>query len=334
MPPSFETPLVEHYNRPGLDFWDEAALMPRAVEGRIIDCHSHLLDAAHADAWFQAADAYGIDHTITMSPLEETLRLLRGPYADRLTFIAVPAWQRGGYDEDNFWPRVKAFYDLGVRVVKFHLAPGTMQKSDLFLGSDRLRSYIDRAALMGMIIMTHIGDPQAWYDHPDKYGSDAEFWGTREQHYDAWEQLLEHTGGQPWWGAHLGGWPENPERLAHLLRTYPDLTLDLSATTWMAREVSLQRDVMRRFVIEFQDRLMWGSDQVSQDARNADFYASRWWTHRKLWESNFEGHSPIRDAAAPGGVAVLKGLDLPADVLAKLYRENIRRLLGRVSVTV
>ncbi|MEM7808456.1 MAG: amidohydrolase family protein, partial [Planctomycetota bacterium] len=239
-----------------------------------------------------------------------------------------------GYDEDNWWPNVLGFRNLGSRVVKYHLAPQTMQKSGLFLGGDRLRRYVDRTAELGMIIMSHIGDPDAWYDHPDRYGSDPDFWGTREEHYEAWEALLDQTRGHPWWGAHLGGWPENPKRLRHLLSTYPDLMLDLSATKWMVREVSARRDELRAFVIEFQDRLMWGSDQVSQTLRSDAFYASRWWCHRKLWESGYDGPSLIADPDAPNGEPVLRGLDLAEDVLTKLYRTNITRLMACVGVSL
>ena len=330
-PPKFEPPRRDDYDRLGLDY---AAGLPRPpVDSPVIDCHNHLLSAAHADPWFAAADAYGIDRCVTMAPLEEVIRLQRSRWRDRLAYIAVPAWRPGGYDADDFWPRVDGFRSLGSRVVKFHLAPGTMQKSGLFIDSDRMRRYVDAAIDRGMIVMTHVGDPQAWYDHPKRYGGDPDFWGTRERHYDAWERLLEHSRGHPWWGAHLGGWPENPGRLRHLLRAYPDLMLDLSATRWVVREVSARRDEYRDFVTEFQDRLMWGSDQVSQDGRGFDFYASRWWCHRKLWETDHDGQSPIADPDAAGPPR-LRGLGLDAGVLAKLYRGNVARLLGRVGAAV
>ena len=327
-PPRFDPPRREDFDRLGLDY---AAGLPRPpVGGPVVDCHTHLLSAAHADAWFAAADAYGVDHTVTMTPLEEAVRLARGPHGGRATLIAVPAWRPGGYDDSEFWPRVAGFRNLGCRVVKFHLAPGTMQKSGLYLGSARLRDAVRRAADLGMVVMTHVGDPQSWYDAPDRYGGDPQFWGTRDEHYDAWERLLDDARGHPWWGAHLGGWPENPARLRHLLNAYPDLVLDLSATKWVVREVSARRDEYRDFVTEFQDRLMWGSDQVSGDARGFDFYASRWWAHRTLWESDHDGESPIADPDADP--PRLRGLSLPAGVLEKLYRTNVARLFRRVGV--
>lgn len=331
-PPSFAPPDAAECNRLGLDY---RRPMPRPpVNAPVIDCHSHLLSAAHADDWFAAADHYGIDHTISMTPLEEVLPLTRGPYADRLTFIAVPEWAPGAYDENRFWQRVDAYRDWGVRVVKFHLAPGTMIKSNLVLGGEKLRRYVDMAIERGMIVMTHIGDPETWYADPNRYGGDPDFFGTRDQHYDAWEALLDATRGHPWWGAHLGGNPEDPVRLARMLDAYPDLMLDLSATRWMVREVSRNRDAVRDFVMKYQDRLMWGSDQVSYDGRGFDFLASRWWAHRKLWETAYNDQSNISDPDVTDGPPMLRGLALPDDVLQKLYRENVMKFLGRVGVEV
>ena len=59
---------------------------------------------------------------------------------------------------------------------------------------------------------------------------DAAKYGTREEHYRMWEQLLEEYRGVPWLGAHLGGNPEDPHRLQSLLDRFPDLWLDCSAT--------------------------------------------------------------------------------------------------------
>jgi hypothetical protein len=336
-PPRLSPPEPAEYNRLNLDY---RAPIPRPpVAPPVIDCHTHLIAWRHAAGWFEAADHYGIDHVISMTPLEEALRLLRGPWAHRLTLIAVPAWQQGAYDAENFWRRVAGYRNLGCRVVKFHLAPQTLAKSGLGLviGTpefEKTRRYVHMAAERGMIVMTHVGDPQSWYDSHARYGGDVEFYGSREQHYEAWRLLLEETRGHPWWGAHLGGNPEDLGRLTQLLEDFPDLMLDLSATKWMVREISRQRDAAREFVVRYQDRLMWGSDQVSFDGRGFDFLASRWWCHRKLWETAHIGQSPIADQDVAGGPPMLRGLALPGGVLQKLYSQNIVRLMARVGVKI
>jgi hypothetical protein len=98
----------------------------------------------------------------------------------------------------------------------------------------------------------------------------------------------------------------------------------------MVREISLRRDAAREFFIRNQDRLLFGSDQVSGDDRNFDFYASRFWCHRKLWETANTVPTPILDPdLPPDQQPVLRGLALPDTVLQKLYRDNAVRLMSR-----
>jgi Amidohydrolase len=101
----------------------------------------------------------------------------------------------------------------------------------------------------------------------------------------------------------------------------------------MAREISARRDAAREFVIKNQNRLLWGSDQVSQDGRGFDFLASRWWVHRKLWETDYNGPNPTLDPDVPADKQpVLHGLALPVEVLQKIYHDNAVRLLGSIGV--
>jgi hypothetical protein len=52
-----------------------------------------------------------------------------------------------------------------------------------------------------------------------------------------------------------------------------------------------------------------------------------------LWESSWTGPSPIADpdykpGSGEGPLPTLHGLDLPRDVLEKVYSGNARRILG------
>ena len=337
-PPGMPAPA---HNTIGVDY--AAGLPPPPVAGGIVDCHTHLFAADHAPAWFAAADRFGVAHCLTMTPLEEAVRLLGGPFGGRVTLIHVPSWHpampdpASMYRADPFRRRLDAFHNLGSRVVKIHQSPSQLAKHGMPIGSDRHLRLLGLIRASGSVIMSHIGDPAAWY--AGKYADDPATFGRRGTHYAAWERCLEAMRGTPWWGAHLGGRPDDLGYLDGLLARFPDLWLDLSATTWVVRELGRQPAAARAFVVRHQDRLMFGSDQVSLDletwrGRCADFFASRWWVHRTLWETRHDGPSPIRDPAAPGGSARLAGLDLPPAVLAKLYRGNITRLMASVGVTI
>jgi len=300
------------------------------VKGPVIDFHCHLFARRHADVWFEAADHYGIDCFVTMTPLEEVVSLQRD-FGRRMRFIAVPRWQdRSARWVDEWLLRIESFYNLGSRIAKFHAAPGTMNLRGHRLDSPVYRPLLREVVARKMGIMTHIGDPELWY--AGKY-SDASKFGTRDEHYRMWESLLDEYQGVPWIGAHLGGNPENLPRLQDLLDRYPNLMLDCSATRWISREVSARRDLARDFFIRNQDRIVFGTDQVSGDDRNFDFFASRFWVHRKLWETAFIGQTPILDPDLPREQQpVLRGLALPDEVLQKLYHDNGAGFLERVGM--
>ena len=327
--PLFEKAKPSEYNRAGIDF---RRPVPRPkVRGIVIDFHCHLLARRHAEAWFEAADHFGIDCFLSMTPFEEVVDLLRD-YGGRVHFIAVPKFR----DESTRWvedwlSRLEMFYNVGSRMMKFHAAPQTMRYRGHWLDDPIMRPLFREAVDRKMAIMTHIGDPDTWYH--GKYLDTAKY-GARDDHYRMWEGLLNEYRGTPWVGAHMGGNPEDLPRLQSLLDRFPDLVLDCSATRWMVREISSQRDAAREFFIRNQDRILFGSDQVSGDDRTFDFLASRFWAHRKLWETAYVGAAPIFDPDLPEDTQpTLRGLALPDEVLQKLYHDNAIRFFAKIGMT-
>jgi hypothetical protein len=71
--------------------------------------------------------------------------------------------------------------------------------------------------------------------------------------------------------------------------------------------------------------VLFGSDLVTGTDYDFDHFASRYWAHQMMWESDYRGESPIVDPDAEDPPR-LAGLNLPIDVLTRLYRENAQRL--------
>jgi hypothetical protein len=127
----------------------------------------------------------------------------------------------------------------------------------------------------------------------------------------------------------MGGSLEDIESLARRLDRFPHYIIDSSATKWMVRAVAEQPlEPLREFFIRYADRILFGSDLVVNEKFNYEHYLSRYWVHLKLWESNFDGESPIDDPDARDGRPMLRGLHLPPNVLEKMYRINALEWLG------
>jgi hypothetical protein len=102
----------------------------------------------------------------------------------------------------------------------------------------------------------------------------------------------------------------------------------------MSREISAHREEAREFFIRNQDRILFGTDQVSNNERGFDFLASRFWVHRKLWETAYIGPSPILDPDfPPEKQPQIRGLALPDECLQKLYHDNPIQLLAKIGVS-
>ncbi len=337
-------PLAPH-NRLGLDY---RQVPPRKVQvpGGIIDAHNHTGEVERTRLMVNAAAAYGVTEFWTMAGLEH-VKPLQEAFPGKFHFIAVPAWQRAmkTMPDENFFndwrSRLEQFAELGAQLVKFHAAPGTCRRWGITLDDARIMSVAQFAYERGYHFMTHVGDPKAWFFGKGAYADGS--YGTFESQFDMLERMLERYPDRLHLGAHMGGSLEDLERLARRLEKYPHYILDMSATKWMVRAVAEQSaQGLRDFFIRFQDRIVFGSDVVVGEKYDWDHYASRYWALQMTWETGYRGESPIEDpdggrgfdpatgtfdAEKADGIPRIAGIDLPVDVLLKLYRGNAKRLL-------
>jgi hypothetical protein len=335
-------PLAPH-NRLGIDYRAVPARRV-AIPGGIIDAHNHTGDVQHTRVMVEAAAAYGVTEFWTMAGLEH-VKPLQEAFPGRFRFIAVPHWQRAFKtqpDAEFFadWKRrLESFAALGSKLIKFHAAPGTCRNWGISLDDPRIRDVAAEAYRLGFHFMTHVGDPLAWFYGKGTYADGS--YGTFASQFAQLERLLEAYPDRIHMGAHMGGSLEALDLLARRLEKYPHYIVDMSATKWMVRAAAEQSPrAIRDFFIQFQDRILFGSDLVVGEKYDWDHYASRYWALQKVWETDERGESPIEDpdggrgfdpatgtfdAGRADGIPRLAGVDLPDGVLRKVYRENAVR---------
>ena len=204
---------------------------------------------------------------------------------------------------------------------------------------------MDLAASLGMSFMAHVADPDTWF--ASKY-TDTNRYGTKVEQYEGFERMLDAYP-VPWIAAHMGGFPENLSFLDGLLERHANLYLDTSATKWMVRELSRHEPgKLQAFLERWPGRILFGSDILTSDehlspassengmatkassAEEAfDLYASRYWALRHLFETAYDGPSPIADPDLAMmnpelhdelDAPTLRGQSLPVPVLKSLYR--------------
>lgn len=97
--------------------------------------------------------------------------------------------------------------------------------------------------------------PARWFE---TMYADASKYGTKADQYIGLERMLQMFPDVAWIGAHMGGGSEHPDHLEALLRKYPHLYFDTSATKWQVREISKRRDAIRDLVCRFPERFLFG----------------------------------------------------------------------------
>ncbi len=331
------------HNITGIDYGDRHHF--RYAGPPLFDIHAHVMrtkpDAKDAPpseptldqaaTMLDVAEEFGVARIWSMCPPED-IPPLRERFGQRLHFNG-PISKKLDEPEDVAYRLLDRFLELGVDLIKFWAAPRGRERG-LFVDAPWRIEAARRARAAGVrVVMVHVSDPDAWFR--TTYADAAKF-GTKPEQYVGLERLLAEFPDMKWIAAHLGGDPEHPDHLQELLERYPHLYFDTSATKWQVREVSAHRQAVRTLILRHPDRFLFGSDLVTRHGLPREHYVSRYWCHRTLWESTWEGRSPIADPDYTPGpdsptTPPLLGLGLPSDVLVRVYHENAARLLERPS---
>ncbi len=347
----------------GLDYQAEAARLGPPVTP-IIDAHLHVNGPAAARIFDEVRRLYGVQrvYSMTQLPLAPAVRDVMG---DAIRFIAMPAFapelrehgHRAGYLET-----IEKFHrELGARMMKVWASPrlrdiiagGATDLADI--DSRWRREHCKLAVSLGMMIMVHVADPDTWF--ATKY-ADSSVYGTKAHQYTGLRRMLDDFP-VPWIGAHMGGWPEDLGFLDSLLEAHPNFHIDTSATKWVVRELSKHpRDEVLAFFWKWQGRILFGSDIVAMDEQLSprktgisamgdlasspeearELYASRYWALRTMFETSYEGESPIADPdlmmVEPArfhalSAPALRGMHFPPELLRILYRGAAENLVER-----
>jgi hypothetical protein len=330
------------YNITGVSYADRGHFRDG---GPLIDAHAHVTmthpsdppgfpggsgragSLEQAEMMLTVAREFGVVRTITMCPPQD-IPPLRERFGPVLGFNG-PISKNEDEPDDAAYRLLDQFLEQGVDVIKFWGPPRACDEG-LYVDAPWRRHVVERARAAGVrTFMVHVSDPDAWFA---KAYADVIHYGKKKEHYYGLHFLLNEFPDVTWIAAHMGSDPEDPAHLEELLERYPQLYFDTSATKWQVREVSRRRDAIRALVCRHPSRFLFGVDLATRHQLTREHYVSRYWCQRTLWESTWEGPSPVADGdyvAGPGEPPTpqLRGLGLPADVLRQVYRDNALRLL-------
>jgi len=287
------------------------------------------LDGFHKTDFFKSWGKFGGDF------FKEHLRVSQNVSKERFIVFYVPYYS--GIDEPDFGikevKKLEEAVKMGARGVKIHKILGLYlrDKSGAFVPVDdsRFDPIWAKCGELGIPVMIHVSDPKAFftpvdrfnerYDelgaHPDWAFHGEEFFSKDELMAQRNRVFAKHPG-TIFIGAHVGTLPEELHQVGMWLETYPNFYVDISARI---AELGRQPYTARRFMIKYQDRVLFGIDS----APNVELYR----IYYRFLETDDEyfGYSA---GLFNQGRWKIYGLHLPDEVLEKIYNKDALKIFG------
>src|SRR5690625_588209 len=345
-PGAMDQILLKDY-APKSSIVEEVTVVERAAHP-VIDMHLHHYPGRvegsveeALDEWVQTMDEVGVETSVILTVATgERFRELADLYLKRHPdrFQLWCGVDLGHVDEPDFPEQVveelERCYEAGARGIGEVTDKGEGLARDrsvprekrLHLDDSRLDGFWSKAAELNMPANIHIADhPSAWepldifqertpdYQHFNLHGLDIV---SHSELIDSFSRVVERHPETTFIACHLANLGHDLGRLRQLMDQHDNLHLDISARDY---EMGRRPRASLKFLTDYSDRVLFGTDM----GMKRSMYQA-WW---RLLET--------ADEYMVGRVWwPYYGLDLPDDLLQKLYHDNAERLLNRDPVSL
>ena len=306
----------------------------------VIDIHNHLGQLKNTNMYLEQMDKAGIWKCVSLDGrsagdfYKEHLRVSQGAAKDRFLVFFAPDFSK--IDEPDFGVRearkLEEAVTLGIKGMKIFKSLGLTlkDKSGKLVPVDdpRIDPLWAKCGELGIPVAIHVSDPNAFFTPIDRFNERYDElaahpnWSFYGEQFPAKEEILAQRNRvitrhpkTVFIGAHVGNLPEDLSRVAMWLDGYPNFYVDIDARI---NELGRQPYTARKFLIRYQDRVLFGTDT----APNAESYA----IYYRFLETDDEYFDPAGGHHLQGRWMIY-GIDLPDEVLEKLYNKNAVRLL-------
>jgi predicted TIM-barrel fold metal-dependent hydrolase len=306
-----------------------------------VDVHSHqwLMPVQDLDRLVAEMNDLNMGAMVNLSGfrgklLEMSLANVNQRHANRfLVFLNLDFEQVDAPD----WPQaallqLDAAAKLGASGLKVYKSLGLTDRDKsgkrIAVDDPRLDPIWKRCGELGLPVLIHSAEPSPFFERKDEHN---ERWLELKQEpsryrpperYPPFESILaeqhrvfrKHPGTK-FIDAHLGWLGNDLERLGKLLDELPNVYTEIGA---VLAELGRQPRAARAFLIRHQDRVLFGKDTYKKE---------EYYTYFRVLETADEYFDYYRKRHAHWK---MYGLELPDEVLRKVYYENALRLFPRI----
>jgi len=322
----------------------------------VVDVHTHFREkfrgtADELDAWVKLMDRNNVAVCVSLDGLageliDEHARLLWTKHRDRFAIFANIDWRGDGkMNQPATWDCLRPDFGrrtarelaaarakgvCGVKIFKsFGLSYKNADGTLLAIDDPRWDEIWKACCELGLPVLIHVGDPAAFFLPIDETNErweelhrrpDWSFFGPqfpkREALFEAFNRVLARHPKTTFISAHVASNAEDLAEVGRWLDEHPNLHVDLASRI---AELGRQPFTARRFFLKYQGRVLFGTDGPWPEER-----VRLYWRFLETEDENFPySEKPF----PPQGQWSIYALNLPDDVLRKVYHENALRII-------
>lgn len=303
-----------------------------------IDVHSHQRDMSATALATLISDMDRLNEGIMVnlsggsgSNLNDKLESVKKHYPNRFVVFANVDFEGVGKDGWSEKAAAQLEEDIknGAKGLKIYKSLGLRYKDTdgnrVAIDDPRLDPIWAKCGELGVPVLIHAADPKSFWDEMD---SDNERWLELKTHSRRkrsatdpapWEQIIaeqhrmfKKNPNTKFINAHMGWYANDLGKLGELLDETPNMNVGIAA---VIAELGRQPQNAKAFFIKYQDRILFGKDSWKPEEfptyfrvlETADEYFPYYKKYHAFW--------------------AMYGLDLPDDVLKKVYYKNALNLI-------
>lgn len=311
----------------------------------VVDVHNHLgggkdrLTPATINRYLTEMNEAGVKTVVNLDGgwgdrLKETVAALDQAHPGR--FLTYTLINFEGLDDPDWGEReakrLEESFQAGAKGLKFHKSFGLSHRfkdgTRLAVDDAKLNPIWAMCAKHNRPVVIHVADPAAFFTPLDKYNERwhelnknpgwlffGEKWPKREDILDALHRVIEKNPKTIFINTHFGNNAEDLASVGEKLDKYPNMFVDIDARI---SELGRQPFTARRFFLKYQDRIMFGTDTTPRRDAFRIYYRFLE-TEDEYFDCSASHHRQ--------GFWNIYGLNLPPEVLEKVYRGNAERVL-------
>jgi uncharacterized protein len=303
----------------------------------VVDFHNHISNASPDDL-LAVMKATNVETIVNFSGgsgerLQAQVERFK-PHGDRFLVFANVDFRR--IDEPDFGQqaaaRLEADVKAGARGLKVFKSLGLTVKDQagriVAIDDPRLDPIWARAGELGIPVAIHVADPDAFFEPVDRFNERWEelqahpTWSFAGPEFPTKEAILaqrnaivERHPNTTFVALHVANRPEDLAEVSGWLDRYPNMHVEIGARL---NELGRQPYTSRAFFLKYADRILFGIDTTPREEAYRPYFR-----YLETFDEYFE-YAP----AQTQGRWRIYGVNLPDEVLEKVYRTNARRILG------